>query len=187
RHRQKSTTEIVDNEFGAISVRRAATRYLRLKVEPDGRVAATIPYYATLISLRALVDKNRRYLRKSIAKLPPFRVYSDDEIKRIRKKAREFLTRRLEFLAAQHDFNYNRLFLRNQKTRWGSCSPDRNISLNIALVLLPPHLIDYVILHELTHLHEMNHSPRFWTKLIEICPNARAQRRELKKYSPYLK
>jgi predicted metal-dependent hydrolase len=179
-------TSIIDAEFGAIKVRRARTAYLRIKVDPSGQISATIPYYATLITLRLLIEKNRASLRKTIKKLPPRRHYSETAVKEIRAKARKYLPKRLEYLADKYGFKYGKVSLRNQKTRWGSCSRESNISLNIALVTLPVDLIDYVLLHELTHTEFMNHSPEFWAKLEEICPDTKKHRRELKKYNSYL-
>jgi predicted metal-dependent hydrolase len=179
-------TSIVDDEFGEIKVVRAHTHYLRLKIEPNGKISATIPHYATLIALRRLLEQSRKNLRKNLARLPKLETYTPEQIKQIRAKAKAFLPTRVKFLAQQYGFKPAKVSCRNQKTRWGSCSPTGNISLNIALVLLPPPLIDYVILHELTHLKEMNHSPAFWQRLSETCPNYKKLRRDLKNYSPYL-
>lgn len=184
--RLPGTTSIEDKEFGTIRVVRAKTHYIRIKVEPDGKVSATIPTYATLISLKALIDKNRSSLRKSIAKLPEFHRYTDDQIKQIRKKAKEYFPVRVEYFAKKYGYKYNKLSFRNQKTRWGSCSSDNNISLNIALITMPPDLIDYVILHELTHTIEKNHSAAFWSKLEQVCPNYKELRKELHSHTPYL-
>ncbi|GHU06908.1 hypothetical protein FACS189431_0590 [Alphaproteobacteria bacterium] len=167
-------------------MRRAHTAYLRVKVEPGGVVSATIPYYATLITLRSLIEKNRTSLRRSITRMPAVRHYDETQIKQIRKKARAFLPRRLEHLASEHGFRYGKVSLRNQKTRWGSCSAADNISLNIALVTLPVHLIDYVLLHELTHTVHKNHSAEFWAKLVEVCPDAKKCRKELRQHSSFL-
>jgi predicted metal-dependent hydrolase len=81
---------------------------------------------------------------------------------------------RLRQLAAKHRFEYNRVFIRNQKTRWGSCSHRNNISLNVKLVMLAPELMDYVILHELVHTRIRDHSRRFWSELDGYVGDARA-------------
>ena len=180
-------TTITDRSFGEIVVKRAKTRYLRLRVEPDGKIMATIPYYATLISLRALIEKHRRMLAKNIANLPKRRQYSEDQIAAIRAKAKEFLPARVEFLAKKHGFSYGKVTCRNQKTRWGSCNREGGLSLNIALVTLRPELIDYVILHELTHTVEMSHSPSFWAQLARVCPDCQKLRKQLRSHSPYLR
>lgn len=159
---------------------------MRLKINADGVVSASIPYYATLRSLKLFIDKEREYLRKNISKIPPRKHYSEEEIKTIRKKAKDFLPKRLAYLAELHGFECGKISCRNQKTRWGSCSQNKNISLNIALVLLPTELIDYVLLHELTHTKHMNHGKDFWAELEKVCPNAKQHRKEIKKYTTRL-
>ena len=184
---RKGVTSITDHEFGDIRVIRTRTSRLAIKIEPNGTISAIIPWYATLIALRTLIDKNRRLLRKNLKNLPEIKQYSDDEIKEIRKKAKQYLPLRVEFLAKKHGFKYEKVSCRNQKTRWGSCSSQNHISLNIALVLLRPALIDYVILHELTHIKHKNHSADFWNALEAILPNYKVLRRELRKHTTYLK
>jgi predicted metal-dependent hydrolase len=92
------------------------------------------------------------------------------------------LRARLDALAARHGFIYNRLCIRNQKTRWGSCSATNNINLNAKLVLLPDRLIDYVLLHELLHTRIKNHGQGFWTELERLSGDAKGLARGLKSY-----
>lgn len=99
--------------------------------------------------------------------------------------AKEHLPQRLKMLAEKYGFLYNAVSLRNSHTRWGSCSSKGNISLSIYLQLLPKHLADYVILHELCHTVEMNHSVSFWTLMDKVTGGkAKSLRAELKKYKP---
>lgn len=100
--------------------------------------------------------------------------------------AREYLPQRLKMLAGKYGFLYNAVSLRNSHTRWGSCSSKGNISLSIYLQLLPMHLADYVILHELCHTVEMNHSASFWTLMDKVTDGkAKLLRRELRNgYKP---
>lgn len=95
--------------------------------------------------------------------------------------AGEFPTRVLE-LAAIHQLHVRRVTVRNQRSRWGSCSRRGTISLNWRLIQAPPSVRDYVILHELAHLREMNHSPRFWQLLEQFCPDYRAAEQWLKSH-----
>lgn len=97
-------------------------------------------------------------------------------------KAREKIVYRLKLLAMEHGFTYSRLTIRNQKTRWGSCSADNAISLNIQLARLPERLLDYVILHELVHTRIRGHGGDFWQELDRYVGDARRLRRELKNY-----
>lgn len=97
-------------------------------------------------------------------------------------KARTVLTARLNQLAVRHGLQYNRAFIRDQKTRWGSCSSRNNINLNIRLVGLPQELMDYVIVHELVHTEFKNHGVDFWAELGRLVPDAGRLRRELRRY-----
>lgn len=89
-----------------------------------------------------------------------------------RSYAREYLRFRISELSAAHRLPFNRLFIRSQRTKWGTCSAKRNISLNWRLILTPKHVIDYVILHELVHTKILNHSHAFWVHLRAICASA---------------
>jgi predicted metal-dependent hydrolase len=96
--------------------------------------------------------------------------------------ARRVIADRLEELARRHGFSYNRLFVRNQKTRWGSCSSKNNINLNVNLIRLPAILRDYVILHELVHTRVKNHSHLFWEELERYVTDCRRIDKQLNCY-----
>jgi predicted metal-dependent hydrolase len=92
----------------------------------------------------------------------------------LRMEAKRFLPGRLAWLAKQHNIRYQNVTIKNLKSRWGSCSGTNNINLNLHLMRLPGELIDYVLLHELCHVHEKNHGPHFWARLDIMC-NGRAR------------
>ncbi len=94
--------------------------------------------------------------------------------------ARKRLTDRLYHLAKEHGFTCNNVSIREQKTRWGSCSHKNNISLNLKLVLLPKELIDYVMLHELVHTQIHNHSKKFWAELDRYTGNGKVMAKRLR-------
>ncbi|GHT36980.1 zinc protease [Bacteroidia bacterium] len=105
----------------------------------------------------------------------------------LRHEAKRILPVRLQTLAAQHGFTYVGLRIADTKSRWGSCSTQRRINLSLSLMLLPNHLLDYVILHELCHTVEMNHSARFWSLMNRVTNNsALSLRKELKGYTTRL-
>jgi predicted metal-dependent hydrolase len=103
-----------------------------------------------------------------------------------RMVARRVIVDRLAELARRHGFTYNRVFVRNQKTRWGSCSAQNNINLNVNLVRLPAALRDYVILHELVHTRIRNHGPQFWDELERHVPDCRRVDQKLNQYENLL-
>ena len=94
--------------------------------------------------------------------------------------ARKKLKNRLYYLAKEHGFTCNNVSIREQRTRWGSCSSKNNISLNLKLVLLPKELIDYVILHELVHTRIHDHSKKFWTELDKYAGNGKVMAKRLR-------
>ena len=99
-----------------------------------------------------------------------------------RKEARKYLPVRLSEFSRKHQLPYKKVIIKNNKTRWGSCSQQNNINLSLHLMRLPDHLIDYILLHELAHTVHKNHGRRFWKHLERICPNASSIDKELKEY-----
>lgn len=98
----------------------------------------------------------------------------------LKRRARASLTPRVEALAARHGLTPGRISFRNQKTRWGSCSSSGNLSLNARLLLCSPEACRYVLIHELVHLEHPNHSPAFWRRVGELCPDYRERIPELR-------
>lgn len=105
-------------------------------------------------------------------------------IKALKKEAKGYLPRRLDFIARQHEFDYKGVKFSHASSRWGSCRSDGSITLNIALMKLPFELIDYVIAHELSHTRQMNHSLDFWNVVGSVDPNYKKHRKLLKNESP---
>ncbi len=164
-------------------------RHLSLSVKPfkGARVAVPIgvPFARAEMFARSKIDWIKKHLDKM--------VHMEQEARTLAKSkpinraaAREYLIDRLNFLSQKYGFRYNRVFIKNQKTRWGSCSGKNNINLNINLVRLPVELIDYTILHELVHTRVKNHSRRFWNHLDKLIGDAKKLDRKLSEYSGLL-
>ena len=142
-------------------------KHLIINVKPFTGVRVAVPYGVSWEKAEKIVHGKMGWIQKQQAKIEMIREkYGSLELGRMNKAAaRRTLINRLEELADWHGFTYNRVFIRNQKTRWGSCSAHNNINLNIKLSLLPDELIDYVILHELLHSRVKNHSREFWGEM----------------------
>jgi len=97
-----------------------------------------------------------------------------------REKAEEVIHDRLQFFNEHYNFRYNRVTLRDQKSRWGSCSRLKNLNFNWRLIMAPIEIIDYVVVHELCHLKEMNHSARYWALVAETVPGHKTRRKWLR-------
>jgi len=98
-----------------------------------------------------------------------------------RERAREIINARVKHWAGTLELDYNRVFIKDQRTMWGSCSVKKNLNFNLRLASVPPEALDYVVIHELCHLREMNHSKRFWAHVGAACPDYAVHRRWLRK------
>ncbi len=155
--------------------------------QPDTWFAGTeILFRGERVRLEPIVDGHKRLIRLGSESVPVTDVTGDlrpaieQHLRRL--AARELPPRVLE-LAARHQLAVRRVTIRNQRSRWGSCSRRGTISLNWRLVQTPPAVRDYLILHELAHLREMNHSRRFWSEVARLYPDYRETERWLKSHS----
>ena len=119
----------------------------------------------------------RERIREQAACLPPL---TRTELDELYERARELLPERAGYFAGQLGESFGRVTIRCQSTRWGSCSAKRNLNFNCLLMLAPPAVIDAVAAHEVCHLREMNHSPRFYELLLRLCPDYRESDKWLK-------
>ena len=132
----------------------------------------------------AWIEKQRLKIEQRKAQNAAVEKLSDEEMKALSKKAAEYIPARVQHYARLMDAQYNRLTLRCQKTRWGSCSAKKNLNFNILLMLAPPEVIDSVVVHELCHLREMNHGPRFYELVYRVYPDYDRWNRWLKENGP---
>jgi len=159
---------------------------INISIRPFKGVRVAVPLGTSFQRAREFAESKKRWIRKHLATLPQL----EEEQKAFsgifeginRKDARIILVERLQELADKHGFNYNRVYVRNQKTRWGSCSHRNNISLNIKLVRLPAVLMDYILVHELVHTQIKNHGPRFYAELERIVGNWKPLEKRLRQY-----
>ncbi len=163
-------------------------RHVRLSIYPGGRVVITAPRLLWprtiekfLLSKSAWVIEKINYFKKISPSLPIKNSRKDFLL--YKKQALQLAHERLEYFNKTYGFIYQKISIRNQKTRWGSCSKKGNISFNYKIALLPSPLTDYIIVHELCHLREFNHSKNFWNLVARTIPDYVERRREVKKNS----
>lgn len=158
---------------------RFSTKHHTLRIQPERisdirilvREGVILIRYPELLDCRASNVQNA--VRKGIEEA-------------LRIEARNFLPDRLHNLAVANNFKYNKVFLKKLRSKWGSCSTQNNINLNIHLMRLPSYLIDYVLVHELVHTEQKNHSQLFWQHVFSIIPEAKSLQKQLKRYNPQI-
>ena len=177
---------IKDSEFGEVIVRKNAwARGVKFSVSTSGRLSMSVPTHTPDFLIKRYLNSNRARIREKLPVNDPATQRTRDyQKKALMKKARDYLPYRLEYYAKLYNYNYDKCRLTHANTRWGSCSSRKTISLNIGLMKLPEPLRDYVILHELAHLHHMDHSAEFWDEVGEHDPRYKNHRAKLKQFSP---
>ena len=169
-----------DPQLGEVVFRKntKAKRYI-IRIN-NGNVKVTVPLYGNYTRAKEFLLENKQKLLQKIQKHTVQPSQEIDETA-LRQNAQAILPANLAKLASLHGFTYSAVRIRKSRSRWGSCSTKRIINLSFYLLLLPDYLIEYVLLHELCHTVEMNHSPAFWALLNRCTQNrARELRKELK-------
>ncbi|MBQ3410032.1 M48 family metallopeptidase [Candidatus Saccharibacteria bacterium] len=178
---------IKDPEFGEIIVRKNALARggARFSVSTSGRFQMTVPPDAKTFLIKRLLNSSREQIREQLPIKDPATQRARDAKKKIlMKRAKEYLPYRLEYWAKLYGYSYDHVRFSHASTRWGSCSSNRTISLNIGLMQVPEPLRDYVLLHELAHLNHMDHSTAFWAEVASHDPRYKEHRRKLKLFTP---
>ena len=177
-----------DPEFGEVIVRKnTLSTGIKFSISTSGRLSMSVPVHTSNFLAKRFLNSNREMIRKQLPIRNPSTQRARDYQKKIlTKKAREYLPYRLEYYAKRYGYTYEKCRLTHANTRWGSCSSNRTISLNIGLMNVPEVLRDYVILHELAHLNHMDHSKSFWAEVGSHDKNYKIHEKKLKKFSPSL-
>jgi predicted metal-dependent hydrolase len=166
-------------EGGTTFVRhRWARRYI-LRVLDNGTLRVTLPRWGSKREAQALVDRSRSWIARQLLKhqARPTVVHPDEPA--LRERASRELPPLLLALAGAHGITVPRISIRNQRSRWAACSASGSITLNWRLILVPDLVREYVMIHELMHRRELNHSKRFWSHVAAACPRHREARKWL--------
>lgn len=163
---------------------RSRRKTIAIQIDREGQVIVRTPYGITKRQVEEFLDEKKDWLlqtRQRVEKRKTEQIPISEEVRRKGiERAKRIFPERTAYFAKRMGVDYGRITIREQKTRWGSCSSKGNLNFNWKLVLLAPELLDYVVVHELAHRREMNHSKNFW-KIVEAeLPDYRERRRRLK-------
>ena len=175
----------ISTDIGEVLLERSGrARRLRISIKPFKGIRVAVPQGVTFDQAELAIQAKVPWMRKNLARMKEIENRHNQAAPIVidREVARRILISRLVALAGQHGFTFNKVTIRNQKTRWGSCSVQNNISLNMKLAALPGELMDYVLLHELVHTRIKNHSALFWSELDNYIGNAKRLRERMRKY-----
>ena len=173
-----------------IEIVRSSRKTLAIEIRPDLRVIVRAPYEALGSSIEQFVASRADWISAHLIKMeeknslrptsPPVKPLTRDELHALADKAIDYIPKRTAHFAPLVGVTYGRITIRNQRTRWGSCSSKGNLNFNCLLMLAPAEVIDYVVVHELCHRKEMNHSAAFWNEVAKILPDYKEQEKWLK-------
>jgi len=180
-------SESMENKIPYTLKKSRRARRMRLAVYCDGSVVVTSPHWVRQsIIEKFIADKSQWVLDKiqAFKKLDRkiIRPFSSKDYIEHRDKAHALVSDRIMFYNDVYNFSYNKICIKNQTTRWGSCSHRQNLNFNYKIVFLPEKCQDYIVVHELCHLKEFNHSRNFWALVAQALPDYAAIRKELRSY-----
>ena len=164
---------------------RSNRKTIALQIKGDGRIIVRAPLRMAAKDIQRFVDSKAAWIEKHLfiiqqRQQPVAPAFTVEQLHQLADAAKSDLLRRVAHFAALVGVTYGRITIRAQKSRWGSCSGKGNLNFNCLLMLCPEDVRDYVVVHELCHRKELNHSPRFWAEVEKVLPGYRMQRKWLK-------
>lgn len=163
---------------------RSNRKTMSIQIKTDGKVIVRTPYGISKYQVQMFIEEKKQWIEKHLKEISERQmsneILSEEErLKRVQKALR-VIPERVEYFAEMMNVTYGRITIREQKTRWGSYSSKGNLNFNWKLVLMPEEVLDYVVVHELAHRKEMNHSERFWNHVEKVLPDYQARRKLLR-------
>ncbi len=162
---------------------RSSRKTISLQITPEGAMIVRAPSRMPAAEIQKFVESKRPWIEKHLQKaaaqpeLPPL---STADIHALADQALSLIPQRVAHFAPIVGVTYHGITIRNQRSRWGSCSSKGNLNFNCLLMLCPPEVLDYVVVHELCHRKEMNHSPKFWAEVARVLPDYKTHQKWLK-------
>ena len=172
-----------------VTVIRSNRKTVAIQVNSDLSVTVRAPYSASEKDIEEILKKKEAWLSRHIEKIKktkerfeaePTEKLTREKVIALAEEALKVIPERVEYFAKVIGVTYGKITVRNQKTRWGSCSSKGNLNFNCLLMLAPPEVLDYVVVHELCHRKQMNHSKAFWLEVEKVLPNYKEVRKWLK-------
>ena len=164
---------------------RAKRKTVSLRIEEDGTLTVRAPLRMAIRETDQIVEEHREWILTRLkaleARKQVKRTYTEQERESGKKMARKAIIEKCQMFGEQMGISYGMISIREQKTRWGSCSSKGNLNFNWKLILMPEEILDYVVVHELAHRKEMNHSRAFWAIVEQVLPDYQERRDWLKK------
>ena len=168
---------------------RSSRKTVAVQILPNGQVVVRSPQKMREEAIRRFVESKEdwiaKHLKKTEASARP-EPYTEQELNALIRQAKETIPAKVERYAKQLGASYGRITIRKQKTLWGSCSSKGNLNFNCLLMLAPEAVQDYIVVHELCHRKEMNHSARFWAAVAQVLPDYESRRKWLRDNGPAL-
>ena len=164
---------------------RSNRKTIALKIKGDGRIIVRAPLRMAARDIQRFVDSKAAWIEKHLGIIqqrqqPVGSAFTLEQLQQLADAAKSDLPQRVARFAALVGVTYGRITIRAQKSRWGSCSGKGNLNFNCLLMLCPEDVRDYVVVHELCHRKEFNHSPRFWAEVEKVLPGYKVHRKWLK-------
>ena len=188
--KQKGSKEYIQMEQITYEWIRSRRKTIAIQIKEGGKVVVRTPYSISRKQVEDFLREKQDWIvknQKQLHKAQENRMVITEEIRREGvERALRVLPERTDHYARLMGISYGRITIREQKTRWGSCSSKGNLNFNWKLVLMPMDLLDYVVVHELAHRREMNHSKDFWRIVEEVLPDYRERRKRLNNFSSML-
>lgn len=172
-----------------VTVIRSNRKTVAIQVNSDLSVTVRAPRSASEKDIEEILKKKEAWISKHIEKIKktkerleaePTEKLTREKVIALAEEALKVIPARVEYFARVIGVTYGKITIRNQKTKWGSCSSKGNLNFNCLLMLAPPEVLDYVVVHELCHRKQMNHSKAFWSEVEKVLPDYKEARKWLK-------
>ena len=162
---------------------------ISIQVTANREILIRVPKWITYQQLDSLLSEKKEWILRHYEAIPApkeLSIWEHNQLtaleKRYKKAAKEYIPERVAYFHQFTGGSFDKIVIRDQKTRWGSCSSNKTLSFNYRLMLAPPQILDYVVVHELCHLKHMNHSPELWAAVEKILPDYKERRKWLKEH-----